>query len=73
MKKEFAVVAFNPKHKAFVIHIVIFSIDSDNNIHLSKKAQIAHLKIDKVFSKVSSKYIDFADIFSLNLDIELPE
>ncbi len=37
----------------------------------SKKAQIAHLKIDEAFIEVFSKYADFADIFLLKLVIEL--
>ncbi len=40
-------------------------------MHLSKRAQIAHLKTDKAFTKVSSKYADFVDIFLLKLAIEL--
>ncbi len=42
-------------------------------MHPLKRAQIAHLKVDKVFSKVPSEYADFADIFSLKLAVELPE
>ncbi len=42
-------------------------------MHPSKKAQIAHLKVDKVSTKVPSKYADFADVFSPKLTIELPK
>ena len=40
-------------------------------MHPSKRAQIAHLKSDKVSIKVSSKYADFADVFSPKLAVEL--
>ena len=36
-----------------------------------KRAQIAYLKVDKDFTKVFSKYADFADIFLLKLAVEL--
>ena len=40
-------------------------------MHLSRKSQIAYLKADKASTKVLSKYINFADVFSLKLVIEL--
>ena len=42
-------------------------------MHPSKKAQIIHLKVDKAFTNVSSKYADLANVFSLKLAIKLPE
>ena len=42
-------------------------------IHPSRAAQIAALKQDEAPTKVSSKYADYADIFSFNLAIKLPE
>ncbi len=42
-------------------------------MHPSKWAQIAHLKVDKVPTKVTSKYTDFADVFLSNLAVELPK
>ncbi len=42
-------------------------------MHPSKKAPIAHLKADEALSEVSSKYIDFVDIFFPTLVAELPE
>ncbi len=42
-------------------------------MHLSRRVQIAHLKADEASTKVSSKYTDFADIFSPKLAVELPE
>ncbi len=42
-------------------------------MHLSKRAQIAHLKTDEAPSKVPSEYSDFADIFLPKLAAELPK
>ena len=38
-----------------------------------RRAQIAHLKADKIASKVPSEYADFADVFSSKLAIKLQE
>ena len=40
-------------------------------MHPLKKAQIAHLKINKAPTKVFSKFADFANIFSLKLTAKL--
>ncbi len=40
-------------------------------MHLLKSAQIAHLKANKAFIKVSSKYANFIDIFLTKLATEL--
>ncbi len=42
-------------------------------MHLSRKTQIAHLKVDEVPTKVPSEYVDFADVFLPKLAVELPE
>ena len=36
-----------------------------------KRTQIAHLKADKAFTKIFSKYADFLDVFSPKLAVEL--
>ena len=51
----------------------MLNVDLGDKVHLSKKAQIAHLKADKVLIKVLSKYADFVNIFSLKLAAELLE
>lgn len=40
-------------------------------MHFLRRMQVAYLKIDKVFTKISSEYNDFADIFLLKLAIKL--
>ena len=72
-KKEFAAATLDPKHKAFVVHVAALSVDLSNEVHLSKKTQIAHLKANEAPTKVLSKYVDFADVFSPKLAAELPK
>ncbi len=72
-KKEFAAIVLDPEYKTFIVHRAALSIDSGDEIHLSKRAQIAHLKADKAPSEVLGKYADFADNFSPKLAVELPE
>ncbi len=42
-------------------------------MHLSTRAQIAHLKADEAPTKVASEYTDFADVFSPKLAAKLPK
>ena len=72
-KKTFAVATFDLKHKIFVVHVAALSVDLGDEVNPSKKAQIAHLKVDKAPIEVLSKYADFADIFSPKLAAKLPE
>ncbi len=72
-KKKFVATALDPEHEAFVVHVAALSVNSGDEMHLSRRAQIAHLKADEAPSKVPSKYADFADVFSPKLVAELPE
>ncbi len=72
-KKEFVVVALDPEHEAFVVHVAALSVDLVDEIYPSRRAQIAHLKADEAPIKVSSEYADFADVFLPKLAVELPE
>ena len=72
-KKEFTVATLKPEHKTFIVHVVALSVNLDDKIYLSKKAPIAHLKANKALVKVSSKYANFVNIFSLKLAVELLE
>ena len=42
-------------------------------IHPSQEAEIAALKQDKAPTKILFKYTDYADVFSFDLAMELPE
>ncbi len=72
-KKEFAVAALDLEYETFIIHIATLSVDSGDEVHPSRRTQIAHLKADEVFSKLSSEYANFADTFSPKLAVELLE
>ena len=61
------------EHKVFIVHIVALSVDSDDELHSSKKAQIAYLKVDEALTKVASQYTNFADVFFPKLAVELPK
>ena len=65
-KKEFATIALDLKYETFIVHVATLSVDLGNKMYLSKRAQIAYLKIDKAFTKILSKYANFADIFFRN-------
>ena len=56
-----------------MVHIAALSIDLDDEVHPSRRAQIAYLKADEAFTEVPRKYADFADVFSPKLATELPE
>ena len=62
-KKKFAAKILNLKHETFMIYAVALNINLNNKIDSLKKAQIAHLKVDKALVKISSKYADFVDVF----------
>lgn len=69
-KKEFAVLVFESDYKTFTVYIVILiSI----NVHPFCRAQIALLIQDNTFPTISSKYTDFANIYSFNLIVKLLE
>ncbi len=42
-------------------------------MHPSRRAQIAHRKVDEAPTKVPNEYADFADVFYPKLAVELPE
>ena len=72
-KKEFAAAALDPKHEALVVHLTALNVDLDNEVHPSKKAQIAYFTADEIFTKVLNEYADFADVFFPKLAVELPK
>ncbi len=72
-KKEFAAAALVPEHEAFVVHVAALSVDSGDEMHPSKRAQIAHLKVGEAPTEVLSEYADFADVFSPKLAAKLSE
>ena len=71
-KKEFAATAFDSEYKTFIVHIAFLS-STLLNVHLFCKLQISSLITKEASTKVLDKYINFADVFSLDLASKLPE
>lgn len=71
-KYEFVETAFDKALEMFVIHIAVLEVPVFvMTVHLTRKHLLATWKQDKVLTKVSIKYHDFADVFSPDLAIEL--
>ncbi len=71
-KREFAKAALNRNSETFVMHVSALDV-AELLIHPSRTAQIAALQWDKAPTKIPAKYSDYADIFSSDLAMELPE
>lgn len=72
-KKKFVAIILDLRYKAFVVYKVALSVDLDDKVHPSRRAQIVYLKTDEAPIKVPSKYTDFANVFSSKLVVKLPE
>ena len=82
-KKKFASVALNPKYETFIVYVTSFestpfvaSLNStllNADIHLFCESQIFDLIAKKALTKASNKYVDFANVFSLDLISKLPK
>ena len=79
-KKEFVAAALDFEYETYIVHIgSIGSIVSPSssplklNIHSFRRPQIFDLIAKKASTKVVTKYLDFADVFSLDLTSELFE
>ena len=58
----------------FVVYIAILeALLGRMRIYTLQKAQIATLKQNKAFIKVSTKYVNYTNLFSFNLAMKLPE
>ncbi len=79
-KKEFGKAALDGNSEIFVMHIAALEVLTAMPIHPSKisqlqdyPAQIAALQWDKALTEISTKFSNYADVFSSDLAIELPE
>ena len=72
-KNKFVIAIFHLEHKSFIVYIAALSVDSNDKIHLSKKALIVYLNADKAPTKVASEYIKFADVFLPKLATKHPD
>ncbi len=71
-KREFAKATLDENSETFVVHISALDV-AESSIHPSRAAQIAALQWDKAPTKIPAEYSDYADVFSLDLAMELPE
>ena len=77
----FAAAALDPEHETYIVHVVSFSstplvasLDStpfDADVYPSRRPQISGLIAEEAPTKVSDEYINFADVFSLDLASKL--
>ncbi len=58
--------------ETFVVHMSALDV-AESSIHPSRVAQIAALQWDKAPTKIPAEYSDYANVFSLELAMELPE
>ena len=79
-KKEFAVVVLDLESETFIVHVASLSSDASPsfsplklNVHPSRKPQVSGLITKEAPTKISTKYLDFADVFSPDLTSELLE
>ena len=79
-KKEFAAAAFDPEHKIYIVYVGLVSSNVspsfsplELNIHPFRKPQVSGLITKEALTKVPAKYLDFADVFFLDLAFKLPE
>ena len=72
-KKKFLSTALNPKYKTYVVYVVSLNSTSlvSFDIHPSRRPQIFGLITKEALTKVPAEYLDFADVFSLDLASEL--
>ncbi len=69
-KREFAKAALDENSETFVVHVLALETIT---IHSSQAAQIVILQCNKASIKILAKYSNYADLFSTDLVIELPE
>ena len=74
----FAAATLTPKHKIFIVHVAfpsfVVSFSStllNTNIYPFRKSQIVDLIAKKAFTKILTKYTDFANVFSPDLAFKL--
>lgn len=65
-KKKFTAAVLDPKHKAFVVYVTIFNVDSGDEVHPLRKAQIAHLKVNKALPRFLASMLSLPMFFCRN-------
>ncbi len=76
-KREFTKVVLDQNSETFVIHVVALEVLTAMPIYSFRTSQIqddptlATLQYDKTFTEIPAEYSDYANVFSLDLAIEL--
>ena len=74
-KKKLIIIVLDSEHETFIVHVAFFSsfavslssILYDADVHFSRRPQIAGLIVEEVLTKVLAKFLNFVDIFLLDL------
>lgn len=72
-KKEFAAVALDENVKIFVIHITTLSAVLAIQVYPSCQAQVRLFVFDRALVQFTSKYLDYAYVFLIDLAIKQTE
>lgn len=71
--REFAAIGLDDNAKTFVIYVATLSTTPVMQVYPFCQAQVDLLLANKASTKVSSKYLDYVDVFSFNHVMELLE
>ena len=71
-KHEFAKAALDENSETFVVHVAALEA-LEPAVHPSRAPLLAALQQDKAPTEIPSEYADYADVFSPDLVMELPE
>ena len=69
-KREFAAAALEENAEMFLVYVASLLA---MQVYPSCQAQVGPLLADKAPAKVLPKYLDYADVFSFDLSMKLPE
>ena len=77
-KKKFIAAAFNSGHETYIVYVGSFNSDTSSSsslldVHPLKRSQIFELIVEEAFTKISTEYLDFGDVFSPDLASKLLE
>ena len=77
-KKKFVAAAFDLEYKTYIFHIGSVNSDALPNsfpldVYIFWRPRTSGLIAEEAPTKVSAKYLDFADIFSPDLAFEFPK
>ena len=79
-KKEFVAATLHPENETFIVYVASLSSDVsfsssplEFDVYPFRRPQVSGLIAEKAPTKVPAEYLDFADVFSPDLAIELPK